>query len=150
MVCLCARACTGWAESEEPEQQHAAEDPSQQIQLRQLSLLGQLNSVRALWPSHAHQVTGPLLSEQRKSLHSGKLNTHLRIHTHYHLPSPSSHPPLFKVLAVVCKIYLCMYLYSIYVLVEYEMWFTAFFFCFEGPFLFISKEDYDTRMRTKY
>lgn len=43
--------------------------------------------------------------------------------------------PLFKFMAVVCKIYLCMYLYSIYVLVGHEMWFSAFCFYFEGHFI---------------
>lgn len=49
-------------------------------------------------------------------------------HTHYHHPPPlCSVYPLFKFMAVVCKIYLCMYLYSIYVLVGHKMWFSAFF-----------------------
>ena len=38
-------------------------------------------------------------------------------------------------MAVVCKIYLCMYLYSIYVLVGHKMWFSAFCFYFEGHFI---------------
>lgn len=48
-------------------------------------------------------------------------------------------------MAVVCKIYLCMYLYSIYVLVGHKMWFSAFsFFYFEGHF--ISKKRGKMRM----
>lgn len=49
-----------------------------------------------------------------------------------------------------------MYLYSIYVLVEYEMWFTAFFFCFEGPFsvhfkrLWYEDENLSTKMEGAY
>lgn len=44
--------------------------------------------------------------------------------THYDPPAPSPLllciSPLFKFMAVVCKIYLCMYLYSIYVLVGHK------------------------------
>lgn len=52
----------------------------------------------------------------------------LKTHTHYHPPCPlCSVYPLFKFMAVVCKIYLCMYLYSIYVLVGHKMWFSELF-----------------------
>lgn len=60
-------------------------------------------------------------------------------HTHYHPPPLCSVYPLFKFMAVVCKIYLCMYLYSIYVLVGHKMWFSEFCFYFEGHFISTKK-----------
>lgn len=49
-------------------------------------------------------------------------------------------------MAVVCKIYLCMYLYSIYVLVGHKMWFSAFSFLFYFEGHFISKKCGKMRM----
>lgn len=60
--------------------------------------------------------------------------------THYDRPPPPlllCISPLFKFMAVVCKIYLCMYLYSIYVLVGHKnvVFCILFFFYFEGHFI---------------
>lgn len=53
------------------------------------------------------------------------------------LPPPLAlYIPLFKFMAVVCKIYLCMYLYSIYVLVGHKNVVFCIFFYFEGCFYF--------------
>lgn len=53
----------GWAKPEKPVQRHAAEDPGQQVQLWQLSLLGQLSTVHTTGAvphptTHADQSRG--------------------------------------------------------------------------------------------
>lgn len=123
LSCLVCFVLVGWAKPEKPVQHHAAEDTNQQVQLWQLPLLGQLSAVHS-----AGAVPHPMTcrSEQRDA----------RTHYHHPHPPPTFSSPLFKILAVVCKVYLCMYLYSIYVLVGYEMWFFCILFLKVFFFLF--------------
>lgn len=93
-----------------------------------------------------HKTTSAL-SDWRDHTGTNHFTTQSKIHTHTHTtttPPPTSpfalYIPLFKFMAVVCKIYLCMYLYSIYVLVGHKMWFSAFlFFLFWRTFYFKKK-----------
>lgn len=99
-----------------------------------------------------HRTTSAL-SDWRDHTGTNHFTTQAKTHTHTNTTTTPPHPtspftlyiPLFKFMAVVCKIYLCMYLYSIYVLVGHKMWFSAFlfFFYFEGHF--ISKKNVERR-----
>lgn len=131
-----ALVCSGGSRPARSVQQPTAEEPSQQVELRQLPLLGQLmrrrRRVRA-WREEKHRTTSAY--DRRNHTGTKYFTTHAKTHTT--TPSPLlCISPLFKFMAVVCKIYLCMYLYSIYVLVGHKTWFSAFCFYFEGCFYF--------------
>lgn len=97
--CVCA--CSGWSEPAGPVQQPAAEEPSQQVELRQLPLLGQLRRrdvrrvcvrtcVRLHGERPTHRTTSAL-SDWRDHTGTNHFTTQAKTHTHKHYDHPS--PP---------------------------------------------------------
>lgn len=122
----------GWSGSAQPVQQHAAEEPGQQVQLWQ-PLLGQLKGTvvapRGVCPSPPWSP--PILKALCVKLNKNTLPKH-------NSPSPTSLTPkvftvsffsLFQI-GCTCKIfmYVFIYIYTVYVIVEHEMWLLHFIF----------------------
>lgn len=126
--CVCA--CSGWSESAGPVQQPAAEEPSQQVELRQLPLLGQLRrwDVRRVCVCmERDQHTGPHLRYLTDKIILGRtILQHKLKHTHTHTqtlrpPLPTPHPLLLCIspfsnlwLLYVKYIYVCIYTVYMY------------------------------------
>lgn len=153
----------GWSWSAQSVQQHAAEDPRQQVQLRQLPLLGQLRNDSPPPPFPKGCVCVHMCVNLKRNLkknrktqypHSGQSWASSPRPTSLHLYKSSLSllgslfPPFSKL--VVHVRYLCMYLYkyiyTVYVIVEHEMWLLH--FIFEGLlFTFFKTAGKDVTLR---
>lgn len=150
----------GWCWSAQSVQQHAAEDPRQQVQLRQLPLLGQLRNASHSPPPPKGCVcvrASLCKAKQKNSKQKDTLPSQwATLGSLALLPPPpqvlisllgSLFPPPFSKLVVHVR-YLCMYLYiyTVYVIVEHEMWLLH--FIFEGLlFTFFKTAGNDVTLR---